>query len=349
MFVPRYVVSPKLLANIKRIAMLTADLNRRSLPGLVLAEMQRRATSLSAHTSTRIEGNPLPLTEVRRLLKSLPANLRDSEREVANYNQALEKLNLMVLQGQPGLSLRLILDIQKTVMKGLLAPSLCGRLRDQPVLVKDPASGQTAYLPPDFKDVKALMTELLDFAKADGAGLDPLILAGLVHRQFVIIHPFIDGNGRTARLVTKVLLAAMGINTFPLFSFENYYSSNVTRYFAEVGVKGDYYDLRDRTDFTSWLEYFTDGIIDELLRVSGELDTFASSPGTTLQKHHLLIIEHIRTHGFITDRDYARLTDRAKATRALDFRKLIEWGRIERHDKGKNTHYKLKEDVHSLA
>lgn len=342
MFDPQYRITPELLSNVKRIATLTADLNRRSFPAVVLVELEKRAATLSAHTSTRIEGNPLPLTEVKKLLKALPKNLRDSEREVVNYNEALERLNRMLREGQPALSLKWILDIHKTVTKGLLDAYHCGRLRAEPVVVNNPRTGETIYFPPDHKEVKPLINGLVDFVAKNREILDPLILAGVFHKQFVIIHPFTDGNGRTARLATKVLLAAMGIDTFPLFSFENYYNQNISRYLKEVGVLGNYYEVKDKHDFTAWLEYFTGGIIDELLRVSGELESIAASPGNTPQSHHLKILETIRKNGFITDRDYAKLTDRAKATRALDFKKLIEWGMIERHGKAKNTHYKIK-------
>jgi Fic family protein len=342
MFEPKYTITPKLLANLKRIAVLTADVNRRSFPRVVLVELQQRARALSSHTSTRIEGNPLPLTEVKKLLRTLPRNLRQSEREVVNYNAALQRLDERLKKGPPALSLQLLLGIHRTVMQGLQEPYHCGRLRAVPIVVNDPRSGETIYLPPDHRDVRPLVGDLLAFIAKNREALDPLILAALFHKQLVIIHPFTDGNGRTARLATKVLLAAMGLDTFPLFSFENYYNQNVTRYFQEVGVRGHYYELKDETDFTAWSEYFTDGILDELLRVSAEIGARAASPEVTPQSHHRKILEHIREHGFITDRDYAQLTDRAKATRALDFRRLMEWGMIERHGQGKNTHYKLK-------
>ena len=86
------------------------------------------------------------------------------------------------------------------------------------------------------------MDDLFRFVKTNQS-TDPLILAGIFHKQFVIIHPFMDGNGRTVRLMTKVILARMGLDTFSLFSFENYYNKNVTRYFQTVGEYGNYYDL----------------------------------------------------------------------------------------------------------
>ena len=218
----------------------------------------------------------------------------------------------------------------------------CGKLRQEPVFVNDPWTRQAVYLPPEQKEVPRLMDDLLFYVKKNEGMIDPLILAGIFHKQFVIIHPFIDGNGRTARLATKMLLAKMGLDTFNLFSFENYYNKNVSKYFQEVGLVGNYYDISAQADFTSWLEYFTDGIIDELFRVSRELEKEDVSPEKELKEYHQKIISYIEKNGYIHDRDYAKLTERAKPTRNIDFRKLIALGIIERFGKGKATYYKLK-------
>jgi len=159
----------------------------------------------------------------------------------------------------------------------------------------------------------------------------------------VIIHPFMDGNGRTTRLITKALLAQMGLNTFNLFSFENYYNKNVTRYFQTVGEYGNYYELVEKIIFTQWLEYFTAGIIDELLRVQKLLPGLSVGPETILHRHHLKLLDYIREKGYISDREYAGIVDRAKATRTQDFKKLIFLGLIERKGQGKATYYILKE------
>jgi len=99
--------------------------------------------------------------------------------------------------------------------------------------------------------------------------------------------------------------------------------------------------LRSQIDFTDWLEYFTEGIVDELLRVKKILVELKVSPQTELQAHHQKILAAIRQKGNIADRDYAALVKRAKATRRLDFNKLIELGLIVRKGKGKNTYYEL--------
>ncbi|MEK7543573.1 MAG: Fic family protein [Patescibacteria group bacterium] len=344
MFQPRYTITNQLLANIKRINTLIGELNNRRFSSVVLIALEKSARSLSTHASTSIEGNPLPLTEVKKILKSKPEHIRDSEREVLNYNQAL-----ITLQKQQGkqfslLSFEYILHIQKQVTSGLLPAFESGSLRQKPVVVNNPKTHQVAFLPPDVQDVKPLMLELVQYIHQNKGHIDPLIIAGIFHKQMVIIHPFMDGNGRTTRLATKILLAQMGLNTFNLFSFENYYNQNVSRYFQTVGEYGDYYELKNKIDFTVWLEYFTEGIIDELLRVQKLLAEAGIDPRTELQEHDRKLLKHMKEQGFITDKRYAALVTRAKATRTKDFKRLLSLGYIKRKGKGKATYYILKDE-----
>lgn len=309
---------------------------------MVLYELERSAREISTYASTSIEGNPLPLTDVKQILKTNPQNLRSSEQEVINYNQALETLNKNLQRGSESFNLNLILSIHGQVVLKLMPKYQSGKLREEPVFVNDPKTGKTVYWPPDVKDVAPLMDDLVNFATGSRGVVDPLIVAGIFHKQFVIIHPFMDGNGRTARLSTKVLLVDIGLNTFNLFSFENYYNKNVANYFKNVGILGNYYDMTDSIDFTDWLEYFTDGVIDELLRVKKLLLEVSIGPETELMAYHKKILKFISEKGYISDRDYAKLTNRAKATRSLDFNKLIDMDLIERKGKGRATYYQLK-------
>jgi len=218
------------------------------------------------------------------------------------------------------------------------------RKKDKHLEYLDLAKGGKGYAVIEgFKKAIKNDFDLIGFVNTGRKEIDALILAGLFHKQLVLIHPFMDGNGRTTRLATKVLLSEMGLDTFNLFSFENYYNRNVTKYFENVGEIGNYYDLVSYgIDFTPWLEYFTEGIIDELLRVQKLLPKVGISPKSELLSYHLNVLDFISRKGFITDKDYAKLTNRAKATRTIDFQKLIELGLIERKGKGRATYYVLK-------
>jgi len=89
MFTPKYTITDRLLSNIKRISTIVNNLNSRRFPNVILANLERIAREVSSYASTSIEGNPLPLTEVKKILKATPAHIRESEKEVLNYNQAL--------------------------------------------------------------------------------------------------------------------------------------------------------------------------------------------------------------------------------------------------------------------
>ncbi|KKP59105.1 MAG: Filamentation induced by cAMP protein fic [Candidatus Gottesmanbacteria bacterium GW2011_GWA1_34_13] len=344
MFIPKYTITDQLLTNITQINTLIRDFNERRFPKVILVEFEKIAREVSTFASTSIEGNPLPLTEVKKVLRSKPVNIRNSEKEVINYNQAIKTLHQQLQTNRLELSLNLILYIHKQITIGLLPSFESGKLRQKPVFVNDPRTGKVVYLPPDAELAKDLTIDLITYVNENSQKVDPLILAGIFHKQMVIIHPFMDGNGRTTRLITKVLLAKMGLNTFNLFSFENYYNQNVTKYFQTVGEYGDYNEISTSIDFTDWLEYFTGGLIDELMRVKKLLPNIGVTPDTQLEIHHLSILEYIKKNNFITDRNYAKLTDRAKATRTLDFQKLIDLDLIERKGKGRSTFYVLKKD-----
>lgn len=340
----QYEITPLLLKNIKQIASLITKLNQKKFPQVVLLDLEKEAEAQSSYSSTSIEGNPLPLTEVKKLIKNSPKKMRDTEREVLNYNKALLWIKSQLVSRNFQFNIKLILQLHNLVTKDLLLKSKSGKYRNEPVFVNDPKKRKTIYWPPDHQDVTKLMQQLVDFVTKNRGQLDPIILAGIFHKQFVIIHPFIDGNGRTVRLATKAILADLGIDTFHLFSFENYYNQNISAYFEHVGVRGNYYDLDKKISFTSWLEYFSGGILDELLRVQKILENTktALSPTDNVSAEQQKIITFLEKNGHIQDKDYAKITLRAKATRALDFKKLVELGLIERISKGPATYYILK-------
>lgn len=339
MFTPKYSLTHQLLNNITQVYKLITELNHYRFPRTVLVRFERVARELSVHASTSIEGNPLSLTAVKQLLKSHPKNLHFSQQEVVNYNQALQKLRQSKLNKKSPLSLHLILQVHKMVTQSLLPKYQSGKLRTFPVVVNNPKTGRVVFLPPDAKEVRELLLDLVSYINHNQQKIDPVILSGILHKQLVLIHPFMDGNGRTTRLITKVVLAQMGLDTFNLFSFENYYNHNVSAYFQHVGEFGDYHELLDKIDFTAWLEYFSKGLVTELERVKQALANVSHTVGRPLLPQQRQILQYIQRHGSIADRDYAKLTDRARATRALDFRQLIQLGLIKRLGAGKSSYY----------
>ena len=337
---PQYTITDKLLLTIREIGEAIGAIKSFNLTGKALAKLELDARGLSAYASTSIEGNPLPLTDVKRLLKTKVSHIRDTEREVLNYNQALQKLYKAVKSKTFKLNIATLERVQAQVVKGLMKnPADCGHLRQAPVIIRNPRKpDQIVFMPPDVKDVRKLTSGLFNFLNKKLGKIDPVILAGLFHRQCVIIHPFIDGNGRSTRLMTTAILGKAGLDLFEVFSFENYYNQNITGYFKAVGLEGDYYELEKTVNFTRWLEYFADGILDELRRIRKALPD-SLEPPPRLEPHHRQILKYISKHDTITQREYGTISSRSLASRKLDFEKLLDLGFIEVKGTGRGIYY----------
>lgn len=338
---PNYTVTDRLIFTMRRIGEIIGGFSALEIGAEAMALLEVEARAVSTHASTSIEGNPLALTDVKRLLQGNPAHIRDTEREVLNYNRALRKIHDDVAMGAFRLEPATMAEIQAMVVDGLMDnPDHVGKPRREPVLIRDPRRpGDVVFIPPNHQDVARLLQELCDYISERSRVADPILLAGLFHRQFVVIHPFMDGNGRTARLLTTAILGQSGLDIFRIFAFENYYNRNISRYFQSVGVQGDYYEQEQALDFTVWLEYFADGILDELQRVRGSLPETAPAP--RLDGHHRRLLAHINEHGSITQREYGRISNRSLAARKQDLQKLLALGMIERHGAGRSTYYRL--------
>lgn len=339
---PKYTITDKLLLTMREIGEAIGEIKSFGITKKTLARLELEARELSSYASTSIEGNPLPLTDVKKLLKTRKEHLRDTEREVLNYNNALQMFYTSVRSGKFILNLKTLEETQKRVVYGLMDnPDDCGRIRHAPVVIRNPRKiDEIVFIPPDAKDITALLNELNGFVNTHLGKIDSIILAGLFHRQYVIIHPFMDGNGRTARLLTTAVLGEAGLDLFEIFSFENYYNQNITRYFKAVGLEGDYYELKDSIDFTYWLEYFADGVLDELRRIRKTLpDAIPVQP--RLEPHHKQILDYINEHGSITQREYGNISTRSLAARKLDFEKLLDLDLIESKGIGRGTYYVL--------
>jgi len=341
MFEPKFIIRPRLLRTIREIGETLGMIRASNLSEARLARLTHAARALSAHASTSIEGNPLPLTDVKRLLKQAPAQARDTEREVLNYNRALEWVQDRVKTGRFDLSTNTFQTVQGLVVDGLMEnPFDVGHVRQKPVIIRDPrVADSTVFLPPDHGDVPDLCEDLFTYLRQNLNDLDPILLAGIFHKQAVIIHPFMDGNGRSTRLMTTGILGMTGLDVFSIFSFEEYYNRNVTRYFKMVGEQGDYYDLKGSAEFSNWLEYFAEGILDELKRVQKTLP----QKQPRLEPHHRLILDHIEAHGSISQKEYGELSDRSLASRKNDFARLVGLGLIRQVGGGRSVYYILPE------
>lgn len=109
--------------------------------------------------------------------------------------------------------------------------------------------------------------------KSEEEDLNPVIVAGIAHLELAAIHPFTDGNGRTARALATLILYKRGYDFRHLFALEDYYNKDLQSYYASINT-GENYENR-KADITTWLEYFIEGFREEIMQVKGRVTTLA--------------------------------------------------------------------------
>lgn len=256
---PRYTLTPAIARALMEIEAARAVVEHTPLPPAAEAELRRRARIRSTYFSTRIEGNRLTLAEAQQVIEGKPKQFHGRERdvsEVKNYWNALLRVEEWAAK-KKSLTEELIQKLHALIEKGARAKPT--PYRDGQNVIRDSASGAIVYLPPEAKDVHALMAALVDWANsAEKEGLPAPLIAGLVHHQFVTIHPYYDGNGRTARLLATLILHRGGYGLSGFFSLEEHHARDLESYYGSLAVHPhhNYYEGRAEADLTPWLEYF---------------------------------------------------------------------------------------------
>lgn len=263
-FDPKFKITPSLTKYLLEIERHKEAINIFPITASLIASLRETARLLSTHYSTQIEGNMLTQSEVKQVVQGsktgFPGRERD-EREVKNYFKALEYVE-QALKKERIINEKLIKTIHSLVLVGTRKGT---PYREGQNVIRDAANGGIVYMPPEAPDVKPLMSGLVDWIH-DAIKKEELpapIIAGLAHYQFATIHPYYDGNGRTARLLTTFILHKMSYGMKGIYSLEEYYAKNLQGYYAAltIGKGHNYYGGRAKADVTPFLEYFLSGMV----------------------------------------------------------------------------------------
>jgi Fic family protein len=239
-----------------------------------------------------------------------PGRERD-EKEILGYYVALEKGEQLAVARNP-VAERDIQVLHALVMAGGKTKATPSRYRDGQNVIRDSRTQAMVYLPPEAKDVPALMKDLVTWVKAsESQGLPCPIRAGIAHYQFATIHPYYDGNGRTARLLTTLILHLGSYDLKGLYSLEEYYAQNLAAYYdaLTVGPSHNYYLGRADSDITQWVEYFCVGMAESVERVKKRAEE-AAGTGAQDSSHLLRRLDPRQRRALTLFKDSETITSR---------------------------------------
>ncbi len=160
---------------------------------------------------------------------------RKADKEVLHYVSAIDE-GFGDLE-KYALTTRTIKDIHK-----MLLTNHPGEYRKTEVKIEDTKTKERIYTPPVSGKVNELIGNLESFMNTDG-DIDPLIKAAIIHYQFEAIHPFVDGNGRTGRILIVLFLVKKGLLHYPTLFISGYILKNKPEYYhvlLEVTKSGDW-------------------------------------------------------------------------------------------------------------
>jgi len=253
-FTPAFSYTPKIINAIALIERLYGQLLTEKLIPSISLKLSQENQILATHHSTSIEGNPLSPRDVTNIVLNDQIPTTKSEKEVKNYFAVLNKM-FVLANRKVSLTNDLVVALHHTLMEGIEKKDL-GVFRDEAVFVGHRTKEEIVvkHNPPfhSKREIEKALQELFAWLNA-ADDLHPLLKGGIFHHQFAYIHPFFDGNGRLARILTAYYLLFKEYMVVKFFILDDYYDIDRQNY-------SDLLHSADSGDSTQWLEYFLEGI-----------------------------------------------------------------------------------------
>jgi Fic family protein len=296
---PKFTITNAIAADLTAIERARGFLDAATLSEDWVRRMSQRALLLEAHHTTHIEGTQLTVEQAEALWEGKEVDLArvDDTRELLNYRDAFNLVSHHLSSGEPATE-ELIREIHKRLVAGVRGSrGRPGAYRIGQNYVANSKTGEIIYTPPPAGEVPKLMAALVAWLEAE-TEIHPVLIAGLAQFELVHIHPFVDGNGRTSRLLSTLCLYRAGYDFKRLFTLSEFYDRDRASFYRAIQ------SVREREmDRTTWLEYFVRGLATQLSEVKarGErairLDLAADERG--LNERQRSILGHVATHGHV--------------------------------------------------
>jgi Fic family protein len=324
-FNPKFSITNRIAKALMRIERARGFLEAATLSDEWVREMGARALVLEAHHTTHIEGTRLTLEQSERLWagEKVPEADPDDARELLNYRRAFD-LVAEYMAGREPITEGLIREIHKRLVEGVRGGAAApGEYRKVQNYVVNAATRETIYTPPPAHEVAGLMAELVEWMNKEQE-IHAVMVSGIAQFQFVHIHPFLDGNGRTSRLLSTLCLYRAGYDFKRLFTISEFYDRDRAAFYRAIQ------SVRERgMDITGWLEYFVEGLSTQLaeVRQRGEKaihrDVLVKKHG--LSERQSRALWHVLEHGGLTIQDFERLCPKVnRRTLQRDLKVMVE-------------------------
>ena len=272
MYSPKYVVSNRVLKNIGSIEASKEVIENAPLVPSFAKQFQSDAVVRTIHHGTHIEGNDLTLYQTKKILEGAEvyARARDIQ-EVINYRNVMQLLDELAVK-RGGYETDMLKDIHRATVDRIIVPEKIGVFRTTEVVIKEEGTGKVIFQPPPSHEVPYLLDDFFEWLNDPTArDTHPIIRSGIAHYILVAIHPFVEGNCRTVRAFSNLVLMREGYNIKKFFSIEERFDADPRAYYEALGEVDKGSPNLGTRDVTVWLEYFTGVVAAELEKVKDKV------------------------------------------------------------------------------
>lgn len=343
MFEPKFQITNSILNNIAKIEAAKEVIQNAPLVPAWEAKFREEAIVRTVYHGTHIEGNELNFTEAKAVLegRDVTAKNRDIQ-EVLNYRQVLKFIDGFADKDKV-VTEPVILKIHQLTTDKILDKKLSGSFRTVAVNVSK-RTGEIVFRPPLANLVPTQVAAFVTWLNSSlGQEVNAILRAGITHYELVRIHPFVDGNGRTARALTTLILFTEGYDIKKFFSLEEYYDRNPQDYYNAL-------KSAESGDLTQWLEYFTQGLAIELGRIkervqklSVDLKLKGKVGQIALNERQLKLVEYMEDYGKVRNEDWRGLLPMVSDDTILrDLKDLMKKGLVKKSGTTKASEYRLR-------
>ncbi len=272
MYAPKYSITNKILKNIGAIEAAKEVVESAPLVPSFEKQFQGDAVIRTIYHGTHIEGNDLTLIQTKKVLEGQEVYARPRDvQEVINYRNVARALDEMVASADP-YNVDMLTRIQGIVVFRVVPEDKIGVLRKSQVVIKEEGTGKVIFTPPPFVEVPYLLDDFFEWLNSvESKEIHPILRSAIAHYILVAIHPFVEGNGRTARAFATLILIREGYDIKRFFALEEHFDRDLAAYYeAFFKVDKQAPDVSDR-DLTPWIEYFTDVVANELEKIKDKV------------------------------------------------------------------------------
>jgi len=346
MYKPNYAITDNMLNKIALIESYRTKVTSSHILPEREIELRYRATVEATHSSTSIEGNPLNVKQVEKILSSRRQLTRHqhAEIEVKNYKKALDWINKRKISDRP-ITLDDVLQIHKILMGNLLPIEKVGSLRKEVVYIEN-QSGKVVYTGPEARDVKREVEKLLTWLNSDAKTVHPVIAAAILHFQFVSIHPFSDGNGRSTRILTMLYIGLRKYDFRGSLVLDSCYSIDKKAYYSALHTsQGDTYNTARVANLSPWIGYFVEGFLSSAKILAAEIAILGGlvrpiDGKRAISREMADILSYAKQFGSITLAEAEDiLTNVSRRTLQRKLKLLVDNGYLRPDGGSKNTKY----------